>query len=91
MPSAPILTRTLLWEALSDGTIHQLDWNLVTTSLGQMVEPRSLVRQAPVQNEDFLDSGYSGMRKLQSDVMYTQIGFAGSQWPHYRANDPGVD
>ncbi len=91
MPSAPILTRTLLWEALSDGTIHQLDWNLVTTSLGTMVEPRSLVRQSDFKNEDFVDSGYSGMRKLQSDTMYTQIGFAGSQWPHYRANDPGVD
>lgn len=91
MPSAPILTRTLLWETLSDGTIHVLDWQLVQTSLGQMIEPRTLVRPiGDVKDEDLFESGFTDMRKVQSDAMWGLFNFAGSQWAHYRANDPGV-
>jgi hypothetical protein len=91
MPSAPILTRTLLWERLGDGSIHVLDWNLVNTSLGLMVEPRVMLRESgAIKDEDLAESGYSDMTVLQSDNFFATYGFAGSQWPHYRANDPGV-
>jgi len=91
MPSAPILTRTLLWERLSDGSIHLLDWNLVNTSLGVMVEPRVLLRDSgAIKDEDLFESGYTDMMVLQSDSFFATYWFSGSQWPHYRANDPGV-
>lgn len=92
MPSPPILSRTLLWERLSDGTIHLLDWNLVTTSLGVMVEPRTLLHaNGAMKDEDLLESGYTDMTVLQSDSFYATYHFAGSQWPHYRDNNPGVE
>jgi len=91
MPKPPIHARTLLWETLEDGTIHILDWNLVTTSLGTMVEARTINRSSigDTQNEDLVDSGYTSIQKMSSQDLYRLYGFVGSQWPHYRGNDPG--
>lgn len=95
MPKAPITSRTLLWERLSDSTIHVLDWCVVTTSLGTMVEPRVLTRQSgAMQNEDLFDSSYSDLQALTAvptgNYALDQLTIS-SQWPHYRADDPGVD
>jgi hypothetical protein len=92
MPSAPITGRTLLWEFLPDGTtIHQLDWNLVETSLGTMVEPRIMNRGIfdDIKNEDLSENGYTAILKLSSKDLYTTYNFIGTQWPHFRAGDPG--
>ena len=93
MPSAPILGRTLLYEYLPDGvTYHQLDWNIVETSLGSMVEPRVMNRnlaEMDIQNEDLFQGGYTAILKLSSDDLFTQYGVLGSQWPHFRGSDQG--
>jgi len=96
MPNAPITSRTLLWERLSDGSIHLSDWCLVVTSLGVMVEPRLMTRQTgDIKNEDLFDSAYSDLQAMPTlptgNYGLDQLAFAGSQWPHYRATDPGVD
>lgn len=96
MPKAPVLSRTLLWQTLSDGTVHLVDWCLVSTSLGLMVEPRLVDRPtgSGIQDEDWTDSSYSGISMLPASPsghyaldQLTQ----GAQWPHYRATDPGVN
>lgn len=96
MPKAPAISRTLLWERLSDGTIHVSDWCLVTTSLGVMVEPRVLTRQTgDIKNEDLFDSSYTDLQAMPAlpsgNYALDQLAFSGSQWPHYRAADPGVE
>ena len=89
MPSVPITSRTLLYERLSDGSLHQHDWNLVQTSLGAMIEPRTLWRPGgDQQDEDLLESAYTTLQAMTVDTLLSDYGFAGSQWPHYRANDP---
>ena len=91
MPRAPITTRTMLWERRSDSTVYLLDWSLVTTSLGTMVESRSVIRGPDgIKDEDLVDSGYSAMQLLSAEDLYAQYNVGGAQWPHYRANDPGV-
>ncbi len=95
MPKTPITSRTLYWEPLSDGTIHVIDWCEVSTSLGVMVEPRVLTRQTgAIQNEDLFDSGYTSMAVVPpiptGNYALDQLAFNGSQWPHFRADDPGV-
>ena len=42
MPKAPVLDRTAFYDTLKDGTIRFLDWNLINTKLGQMIEPAPL-------------------------------------------------
>lgn len=57
---APILSRTMLLEKLRDGTFRHHDWNLVTTTLGAMLEPRTLVRPGgEMKNDDVYDSNYT--------------------------------
>ena len=38
MPSAPVLYRTALYDVLPDGTLIDLPFNIINTSLGQMIE-----------------------------------------------------
>lgn len=89
MPSAPILARTLLWETLSDGTVHQLDWNLVETNLGTMVEPRIMSRrsQDDMRHENLSDAGYTGIAKMSTADLYANYHFFGVQWPIFRGDD----
>lgn len=42
MPKSPVLDRTIFYDTLNDGTLRLLEWNLVNTTLGQMIEPRNL-------------------------------------------------
>lgn len=89
MPRAPITSRTLLFEKLADGTLHQLDVCLVQTSLGQMVELRSILRPfGDIKDEDFVDSSYTQSVVMQSSDLFSKTNFGGCQWPHYRTNDP---
>jgi hypothetical protein len=79
---APILNRTLLYERLRDGTIHLLDFQIVGTSLGTMIEPRCLTRQTgAVANSDPYENGYDDIREVNKDSMFSSLGFGGSQWP----------
>lgn len=44
MPRTPITDREIFMEKLPDGTMRRMDFNLVNTSLGAMVEPRNVLR-----------------------------------------------
>ena len=97
MPKAPVTTRTLVWERLEDGTIHLLDWCLVNTSLGMMVESRCITKQTgDIRDEDLFDSSFTDMAVIppapSGNYAFDQVAFYnGAQWPHYRATDPGVE
>lgn len=97
MPKAPITSRTLLYETLDDGSFHLLDFCLVTTSLGTMVELRNITRRPgdDIRNEDIVDSGFTNLQLVKvgqptGDYGLDQLLFNGSQWPHYRSADPGA-
>lgn len=90
MPSAPITARTLLWEALPDGTIVLLDWQLVETSLGTMAELRCVNRSdGNSRDEDLLENGYTQLMKMSASTLYATYNVGGRQWPHYRVEEPG--
>lgn len=97
MPKAPITARTLYWERLSDGTLHPIDWSLVTTSLGVMVEPKSLLRMPAaegIRDEDLFDSSFTTIAVVPAlptgNYAFDQVAFQGVQWPRYRSTDPGA-
>ena len=84
MPKAPILSRECFFDRLRDGSYRDLDWNLVNTSLGGMVEPRALVgghgngRQT---NVDLKDASFTDRRELDEDTLFRLLGTAGHQLP----------
>ncbi|HEX7767270.1 MAG TPA: hypothetical protein VF443_11185, partial [Nitrospira sp.] len=95
MPSTPITSRTLYYQQLSDGTFRLADWMLSTTSLGVMVEPRTVQRPFNnIKDEDGFDSSISTISVLPAMptgvYAFDQMAYAGTQWPHYRANDPNT-
>lgn len=78
----PILGRTMLYERLRDGTIHLLDWNLVSTTLGLMIEPRTMIRATGnMQNSDPYENGYTDMLEVPQATLFATYNFGGSQWP----------
>jgi hypothetical protein len=67
----PILSRTLLMDTLRDGTKMLLDWNLVETSLGTMLEPASisLVNGEATAAIDAMDAGFSKTLEIDEDTI----------------------
>ena len=83
MPKAPILNRELFYTRLRDGSYRDLDWQLVNTSLGAMVEPRQIVgidRQKVVQR-DVYDSSFTRRTEFNEDQFFSLMGTAGQQVP----------
>ena len=83
MPRLPILRRTLLYQKLPrNGGIRLLDFNLVATSLGTMIESRSINRAAgSAANEDVFDNSFTDMQPAD-DATFGQIqGLNSLQWP----------
>lgn len=81
--NAPILSRTALFDTLRDGSLRRLDWNLVNTSLGAMLEPVTLYRDGgTMKNDDVYDSAFTDVKVIGgTDVaLLTQCGLS-SQWP----------
>lgn len=78
---APILRRTLLYERLRDGSFRLLDFAIVNTSLGAMIEPRTLFRPGGgMVNEDVYDSSFTDLLEATPGVL-ASVGFGGEQWP----------
>ena len=82
MPRLPILTRTLLYERLPRGAgIRLCDFNLVTTTLGGMLEPRVMNRSSgATANEDVVDSAFTDMQPVDEGTR-GQLGLNAYQWP----------
>lgn len=83
MPKAPILSRECFFDRLSDGTYRDLDWNLVNTSLGAMVEPRAirLIDPGKVAQLDWRDVSFTSRREMDEDQFFSVMGTAGQQVP----------
>lgn len=83
MPRLPILSRETFYDTNPDGSLRLLDWNLVNTSLGAMVEPRQVGgpdggRIRPI---DLIDAGITRLVPLQEDVFFRHFGVHGRQLP----------
>lgn len=82
MPKTPILTRTLLMKRLRDGSFRLLDQNLVNTTLGAMLEPRTLVRETGnLQNEDVQDSAFTDFLFVDDKDIACVPGLNSELWP----------
>lgn len=83
MPRVPILHRTVFYSRLRDGTFRLLDWNLVNTTLGAMMEPRLLryTEDGKVTNLDVYDINFNRITEYNEDKMYAETGTAGFQLP----------
>lgn len=97
MPKAPITSRTWLYELLDDGSLSPVPFNLVSTSLGQMVEWKVITLRPgdSIQNADEVDMSFSDLLRVTQgtptgNYALDQLLLNGSQWPHYRTYDPGV-
>ena len=80
MPKAPILSRTRLYETLRDGSFRNLDWNLVNTTLGAMMEPVSIV-MGPITQRDPYDESFTDRMSISGDQQYQLMGTGGQLWP----------
>lgn len=82
MPRAPILSREGLYRKLSDGTIVPIDWNLVNTSLGVMLEQRQVLAQTtPVGEIDAKDAGFTRMVEFNEDQLQYRFSTGGQALP----------
>ena len=80
--NVPILSRTLLYRRLPRGGGYELlDWCIVNTTLGAMVEPRTIMRNGgDIKNTDVFDAAFTDIQ-LVDDAALASLGFAGTQWP----------
>lgn len=84
MPKAPILSRECFYDRLRDGSFRDLDWNLVNTSLGAMLEPRQLSighRNGRLPNVDAKDASFNRRTEFDEDRFFTTFNHAGYQLP----------
>ena len=83
MPKTPILSRTLQYTRLRDKTVRLSDWNIVSTTLGMMVEPRRMiyVDNSKVVNMDIYDTNFTDIKESQHETQFQQNGTGGEQLP----------
>lgn len=84
MPKAPILKRRLFFEKVRGGSMRLLDWAVVETSLGTMVEPRTLApidATGSVRQVDVLETTFDTLTEMREDKFYEQNGTSGQQVP----------
>lgn len=94
MPKSPILSRECFFETLKDGTFRDLDWNLVNTELGAMIEPNSfgglIAASGVVTQVDIVDCSFNKLTNLPEDVFYARYG-GGRQVPiDFNYNDGSI-
>lgn len=79
---APITSRTLLYDTFPDGTKRLLDFALVGTSIGAMIEPRTLVRNGgAITAEDVYDIANFNDIQPVDETMRGQFSLNSTQWP----------
>lgn len=83
MPKAPINQRTLMFTRLrGDKTIRLIDWNVVDTELGPMIEPRHMsVDGGSIPQRDITDGTYTSIVEYDEDGMVNQYSHNGLQLP----------
>ncbi len=83
MPRAPILSRELLYTTNPDGSFRLLDWCLVNTSIGAMIEPRNLqtFNGGNVRGLNVYEAGITAIKPFNEDEFYAKTRFSGRQVP----------
>jgi hypothetical protein len=66
---APILGREILYDTLRDGSLRFLDWSLVNTELGPMLEPVSLNQLESITNQDPFSVSFDRLTLFDADQM----------------------
>ena len=82
MPKRPILDRTVFYDTLNDGTLRTLDFCLVNTSLGAMVESRSIAAvpsNGKVTQVDAVDASFNRITQMDENDFYKLTGVNGRQ------------
>lgn len=89
--NVPILTRSACFTKIQGGTSkgapgthRHLDFNIVTTTLGIMIEPRTLYRPGEnMKQDDIKDSDYTDIRVLtKADAgFFANTPLFANQWP----------
>ncbi|HEX7767271.1 MAG TPA: hypothetical protein VF443_11190 [Nitrospira sp.] len=82
--NVPILSRTTFYTPQASGTLRHLEWNLVQTTLGGMIEPRTLYRPGEnVKLDDVHDSDFTDIKVLSKvDAgFYSSTPLFSNQWP----------
>jgi hypothetical protein len=85
MPKSPILSREVFFDKLSDGTLRLLDWSIVNTSLGIMVESRNHMicgsGMNPVTNVDMVDASWNKISQVDEGMFFDLFNTSGYQYP----------
>lgn len=82
MPKSPILDREVFYDKLNDGTFRELEFALVNTSLGAMIEPRPcamISATGKITPVDVVDASFNRMTQMDEDAMQRLTGFSGRQ------------
>lgn len=80
MPRSPILSREAFYTRLpNNGGLNDLDFCLVNTSLGAMIEPVSMSKIDPkMASVDVYDAAFTKLTEMSADEVYrltNQSGF----------------
>ena len=79
MPKAPILSSTRFFETLQNGLSRDLDWQMVQTTLGVMLEPVPvLFDSVNLQTRDLYDCGYTERLVNPGGPLFSLT--SGDQW-----------
>lgn len=84
MPRKPIDSRECFYDTVQDGTFRDLDWNVVGTELGVMVEPRS-ISAVPIGTSivqvDVIDTTFNRRSPMDEDAFIRLHGTGGRLIP----------
>lgn len=84
MPKRPILERSVFYDVLSDATLMFLDFNVVETELGTMVEGAGFeggYGTLKVTDQDVFDASITRIVRMDRNIFTVQYGSGGNQIP----------
>jgi hypothetical protein len=85
MPKTPILSREQFYDVLGDGTFRTLDWCLVSTELGAMIESRPSCMMGfginPMTNVDMIDFSFNKVSYFDEGKFFDKFNTSGYAFP----------
>lgn len=82
MPKSPILSREVFYDKRRDGSFVHLDFCLVNTSLGAMIESRNVsLVTSPFVQLDLDDISFNRLVPMDETTFYSTFNIGGTQLP----------
>lgn len=82
MPKGPVLYREHFYTRLRDGSFLSLDWNVVNTTLGGMVEPRQLMYgNRKITQVDVTEISFNKVSEIDGNQFWRLYNTGGNQLP----------